>query len=45
MRAVRGDRVLLKLLTPYMSMTIEPITSDEDEGKCIYMELPLRMKE
>lgn len=45
MRAVRGERVLLKLLTPYMSMTIEPTASDEDEGKCIYMVLPLRMKE
>ena len=34
----------VKLLTPYMSATFEPIDEDA-EDKYIYMVLPLKMKE
>lgn len=44
MRAVGSERVRLRLLTPFMSMTVEPVGGEEEE-RCIYMVLPLRMKE
>ena len=43
MRAVGSERVRLKLLTPFMSMTVEPVGGEEE--RCVYMVLPLRMKE
>ena len=44
MRNITTEKVRVKLLTPYMSATFEPIDEDA-EDKYIYMVLPLKMKE
>ena len=44
MRTITTEKVRVKLLTPYMSATSEPIDEDA-EDQYIYMVLPLKMKE
>ena len=44
MRSVNTEKIKVKLITPNMSATIEPI-DDEAEDQYIYMVLPLKMKE
>ena len=44
MRSITTEKIRIKLLTPYMSATIEPI-DDEAEDQYVYMVLPLKMKE
>ncbi len=44
MRSITTEKIRIKLLTPYMSATIEPI-DDGAEDQYIYMVLPLKMKE
>lgn len=44
MRSITTEKIKIKLLTPYMSATIEPI-DDEAEDQYIYMVLPLKMKD
>ncbi|MBQ8837414.1 MAG: DNA polymerase III subunit beta [Clostridia bacterium] len=44
MRSINTEKIRVKLITPNMSATIEPI-DDEAEDSYIYMVLPLKMKE
>lgn len=44
MRSITTEKIRIKLLTPYMSATIEPI-DDEAEDQYIYMVLPLKMRD
>lgn len=44
MRAVTTEKVRIRLLTPYMSATIEPL-DEEAPDQYLYMVLPLKMKE
>lgn len=44
MRAIDAEKVCIKLLTPFMSTTIEPV-SDGAEDQYLYMVLPLKMKD
>ena len=44
MRTITTEKVRVKLLTPYMSATFEPI-DDGAEDQYVYMVLPLKMKE
>ena len=44
MRAVTTEKVRIRLLTPYMSATIEPM-DEEAPDQYLYMVLPLKMKE
>lgn len=45
MRAIDAEKVEIKLLTPFMSTTIEPISEEGADDKYLYMVLPLKMKE
>lgn len=44
MRAVTTEKVRIRLLTPYMSATIEPL-DEEAPDQYLYMVLPLKMKD
>ena len=44
MRTITTEKVRVKLLTPYMSATFEPIDENADD-QYVYMVLPLKMKE
>lgn len=44
MRAITTEKVRIRLLTPYMSATIEPL-DEEAPDQYLYMVLPLKMKE
>ena len=44
MRTITTEKVRVKLLTPYMSATFEPMDADADD-QYVYMVLPLKMKE
>lgn len=44
MRAVTTEKVRIRLLTPYMSATIEPL-DEEAPDRYLYMVLPLKMKD
>jgi len=44
MRAVTTEKVRIRLLTPYMSATIEPM-DEEASDQYLYMVLPLKMKD
>lgn len=45
MHAIDAEKVKIKLLTPFMSTTIEPIPEEGAPDKYLYMVLPLKMKE
>ena len=44
MRAITTEKVRIRLLTPYMSATIEPL-DEEAPDQYLYMVLPLKMKD
>lgn len=44
MRAITTEKVRIRLLTPYMSATIEPM-DEEASDQYLYMVLPLKMKD
>ena len=45
MRAIESEKVRVKLITPFTSVTFEPVEDEEKEDRYLYMVLPLRMKE
>ena len=45
MRAIESEKVRVKLITPFTSVTFEPVEDEEKDDRYLYMVLPLRMKE
>ena len=44
-RAIESEKVRVKLITPFTSVTFEPVEDEEKDDRYLYMVLPLRMKE
>ena len=45
MRAIESEKVRVKLITPFTSVTFQPGEDEQTDDRYLYMVLPLRMKE